>query len=246
MDESGERPHDGVLGARFEQDAEMALEMASLAGRYVDRGRAVGVTLDFSDASIEAADGLGLRLYDPLPKKASGPKLEELRNAVASELGAYFGETFIRNHGGQWGWVAGSGARVFGLRTDAEISSFPLVKARRRLQRAENESLAALYSFLCQWPATQKKRRWIGARFWGRTPREEATEGPVEEAAKTPAEGPGVAPSQEPGPDSGRLISESVARAAAVEMVQVSPRTGSYAETVPTSAVSIRPIRPAR
>jgi hypothetical protein len=223
----------------------MALEMASLAGRYVDRGRALSVTLDFSDASIEAADGLGLRLYDPLPKQASGPKLEELRNGVASELGAYFGETFIRNHGGQWGWVAGSGARVFGLRTDAEISAFPLVKARRRLQRAENESLAALYSFLCQWPATQKKRRWIGARFWGRTPREDATEGTAEGQTEEPAEG-SAAPSQEPGPDSGRLISESVSRAAAVEIGPVSPRTGSYAETVPTSAVSIRPIRPAR
>jgi len=197
MDESGERPHDGVLGVRFEPDAEMSREMTSLAGRYVARGRALEVGLDFSDESIEAADGIGLRMYDPLSRKASGPKLEKLRSALASELGAYFGETYIRNHGGQWGWLAGSGTRVFGLRTDAQISAFPLGKARKRLQRAENESLASLYSFLCRWPATQTRRRWIGARLWGRTQPEEPAEAPAEEPSGEPAGEPSGEPSLE-------------------------------------------------
>ena len=159
MDESGERPHDGILGVQFEPDAALALEMEGLAGRYVDRGRDLQVALDFSDASIEDADGIGLQMYASLPREATGADLEGRRHALASELGAYFGETFIRNHGGRWGWVAATGDRVFGLRTNDGLSAFPLGKARKRLQGAENDSLAAVYSFLRRWPDTQARRR---------------------------------------------------------------------------------------
>jgi hypothetical protein len=159
MDESGERPHDGVLGVQFEADAEVALEMAGLAGRYAERGRDLDVALDFSDASIDAADGIGVQMYDSLPREASGAKLEEMRSALAFELGAYFGETYIRNHGGQWGWLAAIGNRVFGLRTAAGLSAFPLVQARKRLKGAEQDSLGFIYRYLWRWPETQTRRR---------------------------------------------------------------------------------------
>jgi len=70
-------------------------------------------------------DGIGLQLYEVLSREAGGAELEERRSALASELGAYFGETFIKNHGGRWGWVAATGNRLFGLRTDAGLSAFP-------------------------------------------------------------------------------------------------------------------------
>jgi hypothetical protein len=159
MDESGERPHEPAGGAQFESDAPLALQMAGLADRYVDRGRDRKVALDFSDASIDTADGIGLQLYESLTREVFGARLEERRKALAAELGAYFGETFIRNHGGHWGWVAASGSSVFGLRTDDGLNAFPLGKARKRLQRAENESLATLYGFLWRWPETVARRR---------------------------------------------------------------------------------------
>jgi hypothetical protein len=159
MNVSGERPHFGVLGVPFEEDTEMAGEMAGLAKRFVERGRENEAILDFSDSSIDVADGIGLQMYEALPRAASGPKLEELRSALASELGAYFGETFIRNHGGRWGWVAGSGTTVFGLRTEAGINAFPVIKARKRMSGAENESLAVVYAFLCRWQETQGQKR---------------------------------------------------------------------------------------
>jgi hypothetical protein len=163
MNEFGGRPHDaivdGIVAVPFEPDAALALEMAGLAERYVARARDLQVALDFSDASIEAADGVGLKMYESLRGKASRDKLEQLGSALASELGAYFGETFIQNHGGQWGWVAASGDRVFGLRTDAGLSAFPLGKAKKRLQGAQHDSLATLYSFLWRWPETQAQRR---------------------------------------------------------------------------------------
>lgn len=159
MDESGERPHDEVGGAQFEPDAKLALEMARLAAQYADRAREHQVPLDFSDASIEAADGIGLQIYETLPSGDYGARGGEFRIELANELGAYFGETFIRNHGGSWGWVAGTGNRIFGLRTKGGLSAFPLGKAKRRLQRAENDSLSALYRYLAQWPETQQRRR---------------------------------------------------------------------------------------
>jgi len=159
MDDSGERPHEEVAGAQFEPDAAFALEMAGLAAHYAERGRDLAVSLDFSDSSIEDADGIGIQMYAALPRGASSGKLEELRSVLARELGAYFGETFIRNHGGQWGWLAATGNSVFGLRTAAGLSAFPLSKARKRLQGAENDSLGSLYRWLWHWPETQQRRR---------------------------------------------------------------------------------------
>ena len=152
MDESGERPHDGVLGVQFEADAEVALEMAGLAGRYAERGRDLDVALDFSDASIDAADGIGVQMYDSLPREASGAKLEEMRSALAFDPRR-------RSSFRQWGWLAAIGNRVFGLRTAAGLSAFPLVQARKRLKGAEQDSLGFIYRYLWRWPETQTRRR---------------------------------------------------------------------------------------
>jgi hypothetical protein len=162
MDESGERPHEGVIGVQFEPDAALALEMAGLAERYAERGRENAVALDYSDASIEAADGMAVRLYGTLSQGVYGARSGGPRALLASELGAYFGETFIRNHGGRWGWVAGPGNRIFGLRTNGGLSAFPLGQARRRLTGAANDSLAAMYRYLWNWPDTQARRRSAG------------------------------------------------------------------------------------
>ena len=93
------------------------------------------------------------------PSATSLSELEEMRSALAFELGAYFGETYIRNHGGQWGWLAAIGNRVFGLRTAAGLSAFPLVQARKRLKGAEQDSLGFIYRYLWRWPETQTRRR---------------------------------------------------------------------------------------
>ena len=157
-----ERPHEEVAGVQFEPDPVLAAEMAELASAYVERAKKSDVALDYTDASIEAADGIGLRMYEALPRYRSSAPIEDLRSALASELGAYIGETFIRNHGGQWGWVAATGNRMFGLRTNAGRSAYPIVKARKRLQGAEHDSLAVVYGFLTGWQEKQTRRRSSG------------------------------------------------------------------------------------
>jgi hypothetical protein len=125
--------------------------MTIRAGRYARRGRDIGVALDYSDASIEDAERLGRRLFAGLPGGLSDEVAEELRGRLVLELGAYFGQTFIRNHGGRWGWLTIGGRRVFALRTDSGFAAFPTSKAGRRLRGEEPDSLADLYRTLADW-----------------------------------------------------------------------------------------------
>ena len=79
--------------------------MASRASTYARRGRELYVSLDYSDASIEAADEVGVRLWESLVVGLSDAEVQEVRGRLIFELGAYFGETLIQNHGGRWGWA---------------------------------------------------------------------------------------------------------------------------------------------
>jgi hypothetical protein len=135
----------------FEPDETTALELAQAAALYVERGRALNVPLDFSDASIEAGEEMGVRAYASLCRGLAGDELRQLQGTLVFELGAYVGETFIRNHGGCWGWAAMPGNSAFGLRTDSGLTAFPLTKAKKRLL-GNFGSLVAFYRLLVRWP----------------------------------------------------------------------------------------------
>ena len=140
-----------VATVPFEPDEVTALELAKMAALYVERGRDLNVRLDFSDASIEAAEEMGVQTYASLCHGLALAELRELQAALVSELGAYVGETFIRNHGGCWGWAPMPGSRAFGLCTEAGLTAFPLTKAKKRLL-GNIGSLVAFYRLLVRWP----------------------------------------------------------------------------------------------
>lgn len=144
--DEGKRPSGRSIP--FKPDYTAAREMASRASTYARRGRDLYVALDYSDASIEAADEVGLRLWDSLALGLTGSAAEEIRKLLIFELAAYFGETFIQNHGGQWGWATMVGRKVFALRTASGFVAFPMNRARKRLRREEPETLVVLYRFL--------------------------------------------------------------------------------------------------
>ena len=150
-----EGPRDVASIVPFEPDETTALELAKMAGLYVERGRALDVSLDYSDASIEAAEEMGVRTYASLCPGLAGDELRRLQGTLVFELGAYVGETFIRNHGGRWGWAAMPGNRAFGLRTDSGLTAFPLTKAKKRLL-GNFGSLVAFYRLLVRWPEIQE------------------------------------------------------------------------------------------
>ena len=154
---SAEAPRGGASVVPFEPDETTGLELAQMAGLYVERGRALEVPLDYSDASIEAAEAMGVEAYASLCRGLAGDELKQLQGTLVFELGAYVGETFIRNHGGCWGWAAMPGNRAFGLRTGSGLTAFPLTKAKKRLL-GNFGSLVAFYRLLVRWPETGEGR----------------------------------------------------------------------------------------
>jgi hypothetical protein len=97
---------------------------------------------------------MGVQVYASLCRGLSGDELKQLQGTLVFELGAYVGETFIRNHGGCWGWATMPGNRSFGLRTDSGLTAFPLTKAKKRLL-GNFGSLVAFYRLLVRWPDTE-------------------------------------------------------------------------------------------
>ena len=140
----------------FEPDETTAIELGTTADLYVERGRALDVALDYSDASIKAAEEMGVRTYASLCRDVARDDLKQLQGTLVLELGAYVGETFIRNHGGRWGWATMPGSRAFGMRTDSGLVAFPLTKAKKRLL-GNFGSLVAFYRLLMRWPEAQDK-----------------------------------------------------------------------------------------
>jgi hypothetical protein len=150
-----DRAQEAAAVEPFDPDGVLALEMALTAALYTDRCRARDVILDYSDESIAAAEEVGVQTYAALCHDLSRDELKELQGTLVLELGAYVGETFIRNHGGQWGWAAMPGGRAFGLRTDSGLNAFPLTKAKKRLL-GNLGSLVAFYQLLVRWPEAGK------------------------------------------------------------------------------------------
>ncbi len=146
LSDEGRRPSGG--GPPFKPDYTAAREMSSRASTFARRGRDLYVALDYSDASIEAADEVGIRLWDSLVVGLSDDQAEDVRRRLIFELAAYFGETLIQNYGGQWGWAMMAGRKFFALRTDSGFIAFPVNRARKRLRGEEPDTLVTLYRFL--------------------------------------------------------------------------------------------------
>ena len=134
----------------FRRDYTASREMVIRAGQYARRARDLGFVLNFSDASIEVAEEFGLDLWVKLPGGLTKDTAEELRARLVFDLGAYFGETFIRNHGGRWGWAIMGGRRVFALRTTSGFTAFPVSKASKILRANEPGTLVTMYRSLAR------------------------------------------------------------------------------------------------
>ena len=94
-------------------------------------------------------------VFEAIPHDSSAG-LSEQERALILELGAYVGETFIRNHGGLWGWAETLDAgRNVGLRTNDGLIVFPVSTASNRLEGADVDSMVIFYRILTVWPQAQ-------------------------------------------------------------------------------------------
>jgi hypothetical protein len=85
---------------------ELMRDQAQFAVEY--SAQVFGVTLDYSEASIEQVEKMLGKLYDAIPKGTGdsivkkSPTPQEILNKVSMSVGGYIGEVMKRQWGGKW------------------------------------------------------------------------------------------------------------------------------------------------
>lgn len=127
--------------------------MAAYAEDAVNLARVnFGVTLDYSEASIETVEACLAKLYDTRPKGffrklfRRGPTADEIRT-VAMMFGGYIGEVFRRHHGGAWllGPAPGTAEPVVTLQSVSGSQLWPTAKVYKRLWHGPADDVWAYY-----------------------------------------------------------------------------------------------------
>lgn len=111
-----------------------------------------GMTLDYSEASIETVEACLAKLYDTRPKGLlrklfrRGPTADEIRT-VAMMFGGYIGEVFRRHHGGAWllGPAPGAAEPVVTLQSASGSQLWPTAKVYKRLLHGAEDDVWAYY-----------------------------------------------------------------------------------------------------
>lgn len=115
--------------------------MAQLAAEAVEVGRQSGVTLDYSEASLERVE----KVLDVLAGQAKSAESEDL-DALSKMWGAYFGEVVRRRWGGEWSIETYPGAHFATLTLTIHGSKlFPSMKVYRRLTNGKPDDVWAFY-----------------------------------------------------------------------------------------------------
>jgi len=108
----------------------------------------VGVTLDYSEASVEQVEEILGKLYDAIPKGMSNsivkkcPVPQEILDKVSMSMGCYIGEVMKRQWGGKW--KQGSSLHVAQKLLTLETSGvdvWPHAKAGKRLTNGPEDSV---------------------------------------------------------------------------------------------------------
>ena len=110
-----------------------------------------GVTLDYSEASIETVEACLAKLYDTRSKSLlrklfrRGPTADEIRAAMM--FGGYIGEVFRRHHGGAWLLAPAPGAAepVVTLQSASGSQLWPTAKVYQRLLHGPEDDVWAYY-----------------------------------------------------------------------------------------------------
>lgn len=105
-----------------------------------------GITLDWSDASIQHIESVMDRFH--LEAAKAKPSPEQVMK-FAKMFGSYIGEVYRKNHGATWGLVEKDGQRFPGLKAQTSDTTFwPWGKARNRLVDGAAHNVSHYYSAL--------------------------------------------------------------------------------------------------
>jgi hypothetical protein len=138
------------------QSVDQALSEAAQSGvEYASQ--TFGVTLDYSEASIQQVEGILSRIYDSIPrgflakltKKAPTPKDLE---RIGFMFGGYIGEVIKRHFGGRWKMESSlyQGQKVLTFELVGGGELWPQMKVGKRLQNGPEDNVWHYYQVLRQ------------------------------------------------------------------------------------------------
>lgn len=130
----------------FVANEEVALQAREDADGFVKMAKAVfGVTLDFSDASVEQVEQIAAEISAAFAAKT--PKEGSIAR-LSYAIGGYVGETYRRNHTGVWGVMTQDGQQFSGMRTESGGLFWPTGKAEKRIRNGSEDNLWLYYQVL--------------------------------------------------------------------------------------------------
>jgi hypothetical protein len=106
-----------------------------------------GVTLDWSESSIQHVEQMLARLHEQM---AMAKPSEDEVWTFAKGLGSYVGEVFRRHRGAQWGTITMNGQTFPGLRQSNGALVWPWSKAHKRLTNGPEDNVWHYYQVLTQ------------------------------------------------------------------------------------------------
>ncbi|MCA9103930.1 MAG: DUF3806 domain-containing protein [Planctomycetales bacterium] len=122
---------DNALASQMAADANSAVE---LAASHFDE------SLDYSEASVAAIE----RMVDDVEYSLPGGATPENKRLLCRLWGAYIGEVFRRNLGGQWLMWKDEYGEAIALQCN-EVTVFPHDKIRKRFSQGIEHKLDAYY-----------------------------------------------------------------------------------------------------
>lgn len=132
----------------FSADAQVQREAVPMAREAVQFAwRRYDIALDGTEASIEQVEQTLARLSEAYASVEPKPSDEEVMT-FAQRFGAYVGEIYRQNHGGDWGWVRLEARRFPGVRTRAGSVVWPSGRVYERITRGADYSVADYYTDL--------------------------------------------------------------------------------------------------
>ena len=133
---------DFIADPQLQQVAEQAAEgcVAFLKQKFEK-------SLDYSDKSVEDIEAVLTLLHAGMA--AERPSQDDIEE-FAMIFGSYLGETYRRNHGGQWGLASGMPALAIG----SGYTGYPWSRVFKRLTNGEEDEVCGWYDHMIQYGAS--------------------------------------------------------------------------------------------
>jgi len=120
-------PNDAPEPEMLEAIRENVVRLKEIASREM------GVSLELAEESIKWIDGYIDRIRDEVD--------EGTKDTMIDMLGAFLGETIIRNHGGKWEFSDG----VLGVRLEGGLFASPFSKVAKQMREGPEHSIHGFY-----------------------------------------------------------------------------------------------------